>query len=76
MLGKKAGVYITAYQQNDTSQSSQMIFLVFLGIVAAMAGFFFIKARLYPLLFLWAVVLPVFMTWTDTIPDTGLCLAF
>lgn len=76
VLGKKAGVYITAYQQNDTSQSSQMIFLVFLGIVAAMAGFFFIKARLYPLLFLWAVVLPVFMTWTDTIPDTGLCLAF
>ena len=77
LLGRKAGIYLTVYQQAGTDVTfGQNVFLVFLGMAAGMAGFFLLKIKWPVFLLVWAFLLPFLMEITQYEPDTRLCLAF
>ena len=77
VLGSKTGIYLTVYQQSNSGNGfHQKIFLVYLGIALAAAGFLCLKLRLFLLVFGWAFLLPVLMVLTELTPDTFLCMAF
>ena len=77
VLGKRAGIYLTVYQQEDVNGTFFLtVFFLYLGIVVGVLGFFFLKIKSSVILLLWAFLLPVLMVLTDLTPDGKLCMFF
>ena len=69
-LGSRSGIYLAKYEiASGNNRAEQILFLIFLGLVAGMAGMAVHKAGLTILVILWAMVLPVCMFYLQQIPD-------
>lgn len=76
-LGSRAGIYLTRFETAgiQNNMAVRTVFLCYLGVAAAVLGFFVMKLHLYLLILLWVLAIPVAAVVTGTEPDvvSGIC---
>lgn len=78
ILGSRAGIYISRYDTAAISagDTSRVLFLVFLGMAAAVAGVFILKYRWYVPVLLCTILYPAILLLTDGMADHRSCFLF
>lgn len=78
VLGSRAGIYLTRLETASISSSdmTRVVFLVYLGMMAALCGFLVLRFRLYILVFVGIFALPTVMIMTGAEADARLGVAF
>ena len=71
ILGGQAGIYLTRFDTGSIHEdmAARLVFLVYLGMVAAVLGFLILKIRGYILIFGMALLLPFLSILLGTEPD-------
>ena len=78
ILGGRAGIYLKRFETAgiQSADASRLIFLIYLGIAAAVCGFLVLKLQLYVLVIAWALVLPILSGLLGIEPDAGTGVIF
>ena len=73
ILGSRAGIYLERFETAGIQGEdvSRLIFLIYLGIAAAVCGFLILKLKFYLLVLAWALVLPILSGILGMEPDAG-----
>ena len=77
-FGSRAGIYFTRFDTADimAEDTARLVFLIYLGMAAAVIGFLILRFRIYVLVFLEIFVLPFMMVLTGKEPESGVGVAF
>ena len=78
ILGSRAGIYLKRFETAGIQggDAARMVFLIYLGIAAAVCGFLILKLKFYLLVFAWALVLPALSGILGMEPDAGTGVIF
>lgn len=78
ILGSRAGIYINRYDTTAVSsgETARILFLVFLGIAAAVAGVIVLERRWWLVTLISAVSYPALFLLTEGIADKSVCFLF
>ena len=78
ILGSRAGIYLKRFETAGIQGEdvSRLIFLIYLGIAAAVCGFLILKLKFYLLVLAWALVLPALSGILGMEPDAGTGVIF
>ena len=78
ILGSRAGIYLERFETAGIQGEdvSRLIFLIYLGIAAAVCGFLILKLKFYLLVLAWALVLPILSGILGMEPDAGTGVIF
>ena len=73
ILGSRAGIYLKRFETAGIQggDAARMVFLIYLGMAAAVCGFLILKLKFYLLVLAWALVLPVLSGILGMEPDAG-----
>lgn len=78
ILGSRAGIYLKRFETAGIQggDAARMVFLIYLGMAAAVCGFLILKLKFYLLVLAWALVLPVLSGILGMEPDAGTGVIF
>ena len=78
ILGSRAGIYLERFETAGIQgeDAARMVFLIYLGMAAAVCGFLILKLKFYLLVLAWALVLPVLSGILGMEPDAGTGVIF
>ena len=78
ILGSRAGIYLKRFETAGIQggDAARMVFLIYLGMAAAVCGFLILKLKFYLLGLAWALVLPVLSGILSMEPDAGTGVIF
>lgn len=78
ILGSRAGIYINRYDTTAvlSGDMARIIFLVFLGMAAAVLGVIILKCRWWGLILFCAVLYPILVLLTNGVADQRACIFF